>query len=101
MSTERYYSTIGKSYDIQNGSDQYFSEIMAGISHKKVSHKTHCPRKHLLQAPNLVSHKLPNRCCLSCKRAQTEHHYYTKTGRAYDVQTHADAFYAKIMSNNK
>jgi hypothetical protein len=63
--------------------------------------KTHCPRGHLLAAPNLVRHKsaVGHRNCLACSRTQSNWAYARRRGATlFDFQAVADVAYAKIMA---
>lgn len=53
--------------------------------------RTHCPRAHLLEEPNLVAGALKRgwRGCLACHRAHAS--------KAGATQENADAYYARIM----
>jgi hypothetical protein len=62
--------------------------------------RTHCPRRHLLVAPNLVRclAKKGYRDCLSCNRARTtERNRRVRYGIETDWITLADLNYAEIM----
>lgn len=65
--------------------------------HHHAANRSHCPRRHLLAAPNLVpSHG--GRKCLACSRAQG----YIQNARRYgrptpDLQQLSDQYYAQLM----
>lgn len=60
--------------------------------------KTHCPRRHPLEAPNLVRHAvvIGRRSCLACHRARAACQHAKTRGRNLDLQAEADAQYARI-----
>lgn len=57
--------------------------------------KTHCPRGHLLDHPNLRPADLPSRKCLACSRARgyAKHH-----GMLDQLQQVSDGYYRSIMA---
>ena len=57
--------------------------------------KTHCPRGHLLQQPNLIKHRLAkgHRVCLACNRGKCYARYQGIT----DIQAITDSYYQQIM----
>lgn len=61
--------------------------------------KTHCPRNHLLQKPNLIPWhaKRGIRGCLACSRTFAAAGKAKKYGRSFDFQVEADHHYVKIM----
>jgi hypothetical protein len=73
--------------------------VRHGTHHQ--SNKTHCPRRHLLTAPNLVASKAAtgHRNCLACARASAnaaKHKARGETG--FDFVAAADDHFARIMS---
>lgn len=60
--------------------------------------KTHCPREHVLAAPNLVPSALARgwRCCLACNRAKA----YCRLGSARVFAVEADRYYTQIMASS-
>lgn len=60
--------------------------------------RTHCPRKHPLQFPNLtpVGMKKGYRQCLSCNRAGNQVRKARKRGVALDWQALSDRYYAEL-----
>lgn len=77
----------------QNGLDQRRD----GTSHQV--NKTHCPRRHLLNAPNLVPSQLKKgkRSCLACARGRTSVSNGKRDGITRDFPTEADSYYFTIM----
>lgn len=69
------------------------------VKHKThyFANKTHCPRGHLLSAPNLVAApaKRGYRTCLACSRAKS---YARKYDMMHLFEGIADQKYAEIMS---
>jgi hypothetical protein len=61
--------------------------------------RTHCPRGHRLDEPNLRANRasIGQRECLACHRAKSSESYARKRGRDFDLQTVSDARYAEIM----
>lgn len=62
------------------------------------ANRTHCPRRHPLENPNLCSWHLARgmRKCLACQRA---HSYITNClGGAGDLQAVSDSYYEKLMA---
>lgn len=64
--------------------------------------KTHCPRAHLLQAPNLVpSHlKRGRRACWACVLAIGRQRHERAHGRDLDLQVESDRRYIEIMGRD-
>lgn len=62
--------------------------------------RTHCPRDHLLQTPNLVAHVAAQgyRQCLACARAENIRRTARLRGEILDLRTIADEQYARIMA---
>jgi hypothetical protein len=63
--------------------------------------KTHCPRGHILAAPNLVPSWLAagRRGCLACSRAQANRAEARRRGRPVpDFQVAADAHFRRILA---
>jgi NUMOD4 motif/HNH endonuclease len=62
--------------------------------------RTHCPRNHLLQAPNLVPCNASDgfRSCLACSRAQSNAKRAKERGEEFDFQAAADRHYAEIVA---
>ena len=60
------------------------------------SRKTHCPRGHKLDHPNLVpsSLKIGQRACLACMRARAYLRKYPESG---ELKPLSDEYYQKIM----
>jgi hypothetical protein len=58
--------------------------------------RTHCPRSHLLDTPNIEAWALRRgrRTCLACSRARAYLRCYPDAG---DLQTISDRYYAAIM----
>lgn len=56
--------------------------------------KTHCPRGHVLAAPNLLRTGLPARRCLACARARN---YVKHHGLVGQLQQCSDDHYREIM----
>lgn len=65
---------------------------------KAESERTHCPRDHILVAPNLVPSKLRLgfRECLACSRARNRVRYARIQGIQLDLQVEADLRYAAL-----
>jgi hypothetical protein len=61
--------------------------------------KTHCPRGHRLESPNLVKYTASRgyRGCLACSRARAATHRAAKQGRLLDLDAIADQRYKVIM----
>lgn len=62
--------------------------------------KTHCPRGHRLEVPNLTSswEKLGHRCCKSCASAHSAKRYGT-IGSESEIQAYADMKYRSLSAN--
>lgn len=75
--------------------------IKNGIDYN--TNKTHCPRGHKLEEPNLVPSILPGRGCLSCHRAHSKYRSRNKrNGFLYteeDIKNLSDANYKDIMGD--
>ena len=56
--------------------------------------KTHCPRGHILESPNLIPAALPKRVCLSCNRARN---YAKRRGLMADFVEISHSYYSQIM----
>ena len=67
--------------------------IAHGNSHSL--NKTHCPRGHLLQQPNLIKSQLKagKRQCLACNRGRD----YARCHGITDMQAITDSYYQQIM----
>lgn len=61
--------------------------------------KTHCLRRHILAEPNLRQAQGVRRSCLACTRAGNQVRRAAQRGRVVDLQTAADAHYARIMGS--
>lgn len=61
--------------------------------------KTHCPRNHPLQTPNLIPRRLAlgHRICLACTRSKNNEWRAKNKGLEFDFQAVADEHYARIM----
>lgn len=68
----------------------------------QMANRTHCPRKHPLESPNLVvsSARMGRRGCLACNRAAGDAIYAAKTGRLFDFEVAADKHYEKILAGD-
>lgn len=68
-----------------------------GTDHQ--ANKTHCPRGHLLKAPNIKASaaRLGRRSCLTCDRTLANQGYALKQGYVFDFDAVAARHYAKIM----
>jgi HNH endonuclease/NUMOD4 motif len=67
------------------------------------SKRTHCPRRHPLEAPNLVSWHERNgkRSCRSCHRARADAQHARRRGLPQvDIQAAADAHFRTIMEGS-
>lgn len=64
---------------------------------------THCPRKHLLAAPNLVASKARQgwRDCLVCARTRAAEQKAKRAGHPVDFIAEADARYADLMGSRR
>jgi hypothetical protein len=62
--------------------------------------RTHCPRDHALQGPNLTPSiaAAGRRGCLACSRAQSRERYAKRCNRPFDFKATADAYYKQIMA---
>lgn len=81
--------------EMQERSDRYYAEIMAGTFRGAMGLRTACPRAHALVAPNLVRSTLEQgrRACLACARARG----YLQRRPGEEMQAVADRYYAEIM----
>lgn len=75
-----------------NKSDNQLDTIKHG-NHWAVN-KTHCPRGHLLEAPNLVKSS-KGRTCLACHRAWSYNRKYPE----HSIQWYADNKYYPLIMN--
>lgn len=64
------------------------------LGRKREQKKTHCPRRHPLALPNLVTAQLPNRKCKACNRARA---WVQRGGDLAHFQAISDAYFAEIM----
>lgn len=69
------------------------------VTHSK---KTHCPRKHLLEPPNLgkAAKKTGRRACLACARTHSKYHKAKSKGVNLDpklFQQVSDEYYKEII----
>jgi hypothetical protein len=64
-----------------------------------LKNRSHCPRGHLLLAPNLVPGKVDIgwRECLACSKAFKARYKARRAGRSFDLQAEADRLYKLIM----
>lgn len=78
-----------------NMDDQFKHGTRYGIS------KTHCPRGHLLSAPNLVASmaKRGTRTCMACARARAQQQRAQKRGEVIDFIAESHAKYQQIMGD--
>lgn len=76
-------------------SENYADSVRNGIRPERGS-KTHCPRGHPLEEPNLCRHqvKLNRKQCLSCSR---EYSSAYRAGRSFSLEL-ADARYKDLMN---
>lgn len=77
-------------------SENMYDRRRHGTDHEV--NKTHCPRGHLLESPNLVAHlsRRGVRGCLSCCRARS---YLQKhPAMKQDLQAVSDQYYAAIIA---
>lgn len=95
-SNQRIAERYGRPYDLQVEMIKHYDRIMSGNAYLK---RTHCPRGHLLEAPNLVPHRLATgrRTCLACARAESSARTASHRGHVLDVQAKADENYYKII----
>lgn len=66
------------------------------------ANRTHCPRRHLLVAPNLRIAMLRQgkRICLACARARAARFHARKAGRPVpEFQELSDRYYAEILAS--
>lgn len=77
-------------------SENLLDQVRNGIH--RHSRTTHCPRGHLLEAPNLIPSALKHghRKCLACNRARDRVRYYPEL-RA-ELQQIADDYYRALVS---
>lgn len=77
-----------------------YAEIMGGNQPLAYSGRTHCPRGHELQAPNLVA-KAPVRLCLACTRTHKwgDYHGICHTDPRWVAE--ADSRYVDIMAGRE
>lgn len=76
--------------------------IMHGTNRQ--ARKTHCPRLHPLEAPNLLSCPPGKkwRVCLACSRANSQRNKMRRRGGLVpDLKPLADAYYAEIMAGRE
>jgi hypothetical protein len=59
--------------------------------------KTHCPRNHLLEAPNLDAYALPRRACSACRMARNRFNSSNITPTPAELQTLSDEIYTHLM----
>lgn len=85
--------------NVQALADAYYQGILSGRRPVPSSAKTHCPRRHLLIAPNLVAcrRRQGQRVCLACSRAKSAMQKAQRKGQTIDFQIVSDARYAVIM----
>lgn len=90
----------GRTLDYQVTADECYSRVMSGNGPVSWNEKTHCPRGHLLKAPNLVASKLAvgHRKCLACDRAHAEGQHAIRAGRCFDRQEASDRHYGRILA---
>jgi hypothetical protein len=64
--------------------------------------RTHCPRSHLLSAPNLVPSSAAKgyRSCWACSKAADYGRYCRAYGKPFDFQAEADQYYRRIMAGD-
>lgn len=72
------------------------------VAGKSMLARTHCPRGHLLNAPNLRADDVKHgrRGCLSCARTRSKYHDFKRRGIILDPDDFrrvSDAFYREIM----
>lgn len=87
LSNLRWDTSSGNSYDI----------VRHGRHNNTL--KTHCPRSHLLNEPNLVASTLAagRRDCLACHKARARMYKLAARGIEFDFLAAADAHYSNIM----
>jgi hypothetical protein len=83
--------------------DTKSSNVLDRVRHGTHHHanRTHCPRRHPLQFPNLAPsawEKRGSRVCYACSRAMARRTYLRKKGIEIDLKVVADAYYVDIMS---
>lgn len=76
--------------------DEQYEKLMDGTATVYACDKTHCPRGHALEEPNLVASALRSgsRTCLACSRERARAH---KRKEPFN-ESSADQKYAEIMS---
>lgn len=81
--------------------DTYRENALDKVRHgtQPESNRTHCPRGHRLEAPNLVPSqlKLGGRNCLACNRAGANVRDARRRGQELNLGTVSDDHYARIM----
>jgi hypothetical protein len=79
-------------------SSNFHDQVKHGVHVQ--ARKTHCPRGHLLEDPNLLKKKQKGRTCLSCSRARA--YAYQRTTKYGEVWTDhmfcrkADEYYSRL-----
>jgi hypothetical protein len=76
-------------------SENNLDKLRHGTHH--LANRTHCPRGHKLEAPNLRGDRDGGRRCLACNRAMGMRSHYAKTGRFIDWLAEADSQYERLM----
>lgn len=91
----------GRKVDFAAAADRHHRQIMDGSARRAGKYRTHCPRGHVLAAPNLRTSRSvkERRHCLACYRARHNESYALQHGRSFDFQAAADRHYAAIMTN--
>lgn len=84
-------------YDTRSGNNR--DKRRHGTDHNV--NKERCPKRHLLDDPNLVPSMLKrgSRKCLACSRAQSGAKYARKMGRYFDEVAAAERHYVEIMGD--
>lgn len=80
--------------------DRRYAEIMDGGQPLAYLERTHCPRGHKLQAPNLVG-KAPVRLCLACTRTHKWGAYHSIHHTDQRWIAEADSRYGDIMAGRE
>lgn len=81
--------------------DQVYADLVAGWRPRPEPLRTHCPRNHLLSAPNLMPSvaRAGKRSCLACNRARGyARRAHERKGIQLDVTALADAYFAELMA---
>lgn len=82
----------------QIASDRHYKEIITATARGSHKERTHCPRGHKLETPNLI----PNhggRSCRACRHGRDAARAARKRNRIINIQSAADKHYQRIMAN--